>query len=184
MNNKYINLAKLTTKILLVGDLLVSCWLILLFIVSFVEYIYLENMTFGGSIIMENNGSIVRFAADPNAEGIPINENKGLFYTFWARTLLVLGVLYLILRTILRILNSINSLETFRKENVKSFRKIGKLFMVWFVLAIPTIRSINEEPSLSVGFYLGYVVCALICFVLAEIFSEGNKLMEDNKLTI
>lgn len=179
MKNKYINLARLITRLLLVGDLLLAGIIILLLILWNVDVSYFEN------IRVLNDGSIFKFTTSPNAQGTPLSEYSNfLFYFTCIRALAVTGVIYLILQTVLKVLGSIDSLDTFRKDNVKSFQKMGKLFLLWFLLAVPTIRMINASLSLSIGFYFMYVVWALICFVLAEIFSEGNKLMEDNKLTI
>ncbi len=178
MKNKYINLAKLVTKTLLLGDFLLAGILILMIILWQIDISYFDN------IQLENDGSIFKFTTNSNEVKSPLSEYGGLFYFICFRALMVTGILFLILKTVLQVLGSIDSLETFRKENVKSFRKMGKLFLIWFALATPTIRSIDDKLVMTVGFYLTYIVCVLICFVLAEIFSEGNKLMEDNKLTI
>ncbi len=179
MKNKYIHLAKLITRLLLLGVILLAGIIILLLILWNIDVSFFEN------IRVLNDGSIFKFTTKPNAQGMPLSEYSNfLFYFTCIRALTVTVAIYLILQTVLKILGSIDSLETFRKDNVKSFQKMGKLFIAWFLLAIPTIRIIDGDLSLSVGFYLMYIVWALICFVLAEIFSEGNKLMEDNKLTI
>lgn len=179
MKNKYLRSAKLITQLLLLGDLLLAGIILTLLILWNVDMSFFEN------IRVLNDGSIFRFTTKPNAQGIPLSEyNNFLFYFTCIRALSVTAVIYVVLKTVLKILGSIHNLETFRKDNIQSFQKMGKLFLLWFLLAIPTIRMIDGDLSLSVGFYLTYVVWAVICLVLAEIFAEGNKLMEDNKLTI
>ncbi|MEO9483811.1 MAG: DUF2975 domain-containing protein [Ekhidna sp.] len=179
MNNKILHLAKLTTKVLLIGDILLAFILIVLMIVWQVDTSYFSD------IRIVNDGSIFKFSNNPELEGMPLSRyGSPYFYFLVFRALLITGVLYLILLTALRIITSIENLETFRSENVKSFRRMGNLFLLWFALAIPTITNINGVSSITMGLYFNYAVWALLCFVLAEIFGEGNKLMEDNKLTI
>ena len=178
MKNKYIGLAKTATKIILFGDLLLAGILIVMTILWQVDISYFDH------IQVENEGSIFKFTTSTDKVKFPLSQYGDLFYFVCFRALIVTGILFLILRTALQVLSSIDSLETFKSDNVKSFRRMGKLFIIWFTIAIPTIRTINDKLTMTIGFYLTYIVCALICFVLAEIFSEGNKLMEDNKLTI
>ena len=179
MNNKILRLAKLTTRLLLFGDLLLGLVLIILMIVWQIDTRFFEN------IRVVHDGSIFKFTNSEQAEGLPLS-NYGSFYFYFLviRALTIVGVLFLILKTAHKIISSIEHLETFRSANVASFRRMGNLFLIWFLLAIPTIKLFNGSVSISVGLYFNYAVWALICFVLAEIFSEGNKLMEDNKLTI
>lgn len=182
MNNKILSLARLTTRILLIGDIFLASILILLMIAWQIDVGYFEN------IYVLSDSGIFKFSTSPKIAGVPLTPLSayGSFYFYFLvfRALLVTGVLFLILQTILKVIRSIGNLDTFRSENVKSFRKMGNLFLVWFALAIPTITGLGGQVSLTMGLYFNYAVWALICFVLAEIFSEGNKLMEDNKLTI
>lgn len=184
MNNKILHLAKLTTRILLFGDIFLAFILIVLMIAWQIDVRYFEK------IHVLNDGGIFKFSTssktvDAALPLTPLSEYGSFYFYFLVlRALLVTGVLFLILQTILNVIRSIGNFDTFRSENVKSFRKMGQLFLVWFALAIPTITGLGGKVSLTMGLYFNYAVWALICFVLAEIFSEGNKLMEDNKLTI
>lgn len=184
MNNKILSLARLTTRILLIGDIFLASILIILMITWQIDVGYFEN------IHVLNDGSIFKFSTSPKTGDTtlpltPLSEYGSFYFYFLVfRALLVTGVLFLILQTTLKIIRSIGNLDTFRSENVKSFRKMGNLFLVWFALAIPTITGLGGKVSFTMGLSFNYAVWALICFVLAEIFSEGNKLMEDNKLTI
>ncbi|WP_420318113.1 DUF2975 domain-containing protein [Ekhidna sp.] len=179
MNNNILRLAKLTTRILIFGDILLGSILIILMIVWQIDVGFFED------IRVVHDGSIFKFTNSNNAEGMPLSKYSSFYFYFLVlRALIIVGVLYLILQTAQRIIKSIGDLDTFRSENVTSFRRMGNLFLIWFVLAIPTIKIYDDAASISVGFYFNYAVWALISFVLAEIFSEGNKLMEDSKLTI
>ncbi len=179
MNNKILHLAKLTTRILLFGDIFLAFVLVVLMIVWQIDTSFFED------IRVVHDGSIFKFSTRDSVEGLPLSKYGSIYFHFLLiRAMIITIVLYLILQTAHRIIGSIENLETFKSENVASFRRMGNLFLVWFMLAIPTIKIVDDATNFSIGFYFNYAVWALLCFVLAEIFSEGNKLMEDNKLTI
>lgn len=95
---------------------------------------------------------------------------------------------YLIVREIVRIIQSIRSLSTFKEQNTIGFRKAGTYFLVLFLISIYSIYEIPGEgfPRTIVEFSidLEYIIPAIICLILAEVFKEGNKLREENQLTI
>jgi hypothetical protein len=75
-------------------------------------------------------------------------------------------------------------IQTFRKANVKSFRKIGKYFLLIFILTSFSI--VIFEQGMFYGFSLSFtpLVLMFVAYILAEIFKEGNDLSEENQLTI
>ena len=132
-----------------------------------------------------NDGSIFKFETSPSNDGILLRTySSGYFYFLAIKALIMTGILFLILRQAIRVITSISTFETFRHENSEAFRQMGKLFIVWFIIAIPGIRELEETLQISAVIHSRYIIYALICFVLGEIFSEGNKLMEENNLTI
>lgn len=179
MKNKILRIATILAKVFLAMDVLLAGILLFLMI----------SWAFGAgffeSISVEHDASIFKFNTKPALEGIPLSEYGSIQFYFICLQALVLTVLsFLIIQLSIKVINSIKSLETFRMENVNSFQKMGKLFMVWFFVDIPSIVQNAYTTSFSAELGLKYIVFAIICFVLAEIFSEGNKLMEDSKLTI
>ncbi|MCX2745557.1 DUF2975 domain-containing protein [Mangrovivirga sp. M17] len=118
-------------------------------------------------------------------KGVPISNIPSLYIYLWSvKYLIYYIVLFFIVTIAIKIIKSIKSLSTFRSENVQSFRKIGLLFILMMALASISIYASNGEVSLKLDLELNYLIWALISFVMAEVFSEGNKLMEENKLTI
>lgn len=83
-----------------------------------------------------------------------------------------------------KIIKSVKKLQTFRKDNVKSFRKIGKYVALIFILTSYTYISFKNGylSNINISFsFLGFII---LPFIMAEIFKEGKKLQEENDLTI
>lgn len=89
-----------------------------------------------------------------------------------------------VVQLVIKVLQSLKSLETFKNENVKAFRKMGYLFIIIFITSIPSLQMVNGTQQVTISLAPGILLGTLICYLLAEIFREGNRLMEDNKLTI
>ncbi len=193
MNNNILRLAIFSAKFILALDILLGLILVFFMIAWPMELSLLED------IHVAQNSSIFKFETSPSFEtspegGIPLSPPLSEFGTFYfyficARSLTMVAILFKIIQLSIRIIKSISSLETFRFENVFSFRKMGQLFLIWFIVAILSIKPLTEfgvtiGVTMTTTLDFKYPLFALVCFVLAEIFKEGNKLMEDNKLTI
>ena len=90
----------------------------------------------------------------------------------------------LILTEAIKVINSLKSVDTFKKENIKAFRKMGYVFIALFTIHMFAVDQNSEGFELRLSIPLNYLLAVLGCFILAEIFKEGNKLMEESKLTI
>ncbi len=83
-----------------------------------------------------------------------------------------------------KIMLSVKNSQTFRRENMLSFKKIGKYIFGFFLLTSYTTVSFEK------GGYSGYqislipIFLMLIAFIMAEVFKEGNALEQENELTI
>ncbi|QCK15666.1 DUF2975 domain-containing protein [Mangrovivirga cuniculi] len=118
-------------------------------------------------------------------KGVPVSEVPSMYIYLWSvKYICYYIVLFFIVTIAIKIIKSIKSLSTFKSENVQSFRKIGLLFILLMLISSFSILAINGEVSIKLDFDFNYLIWALISFVMAEVFSEGNKLMEENKLTI
>jgi hypothetical protein len=95
-----------------------------------------------------------------------------------------MGCYILIIRESLKVVRSIKSLETFRIDNIRSFQRIGKLILVLLVLNAVILTHNGHHWDWYFEFNPTYLLGTLVCYILAEIFREGNKLMEEQKLTI
>jgi hypothetical protein len=106
-----------------------------------------------------------------------------LYFTFFQ---FVLGTILslLMVQEVVRILKSVQDLETFNSRNVKSFRSLGYLCLAMAALNSLLILTTNQVVirSFSADFtMLGFMLAA---FIMAEIFKEGHKLSEQDQLTI
>lgn len=123
---------------------------------------------------------------------IELEENEqhqlsnALFYSVAFRLLIMLVLLYLMQDNLRRILQTIQDLETFHTQNAKSFRRLGWILFIYFLLDLPQVTPVGEQMELTItlSFSFEILVLSLLAFVLAAVFAEGNRLMEENRLTI
>ena len=81
-------------------------------------------------------------------------------------------------------MQSVKSFKTFQKNNVYSFRKIGKYIFIIFLLS-SYIKVRFQQGGIS-GTHINFtpLLLGLVAFIMAEIFKEGNELEVENNLTI
>lgn len=96
----------------------------------------------------------------------------------------LLIVLFLSTREFKNIIKSVQHLKTFRDYNVQSCRKIGKLVFIYFILSSFYSYQFNEVSYSGFSMSFTPLIIALLAFIMAEIFKEGNVLLEDKELTI
>jgi hypothetical protein len=177
MKNKILHLALVVTRIIMIlvitiGTLLLGVMIYWPFDPSLFDLFYFST----------ENGLTITTEAEKGTKLESIEA--GYFYFLSLKGLIELSLFYLILRNVIGVVKSIESLKTFHQANIKAFRRMGRLFVVWFLIEIPEVNLSALDTSIALQVVPGYAVGALICFVLAEIFSEGNQLMEENQLTI
>ena len=100
-------------------------------------------------------------------------------------------LLFLSIKEFQNIIQSVKRLDTFRLNNIMSFRQIGKYLILYFILTLLYfILSFNNTLYFGQGGFsqtsisFTPLLFALISFILAEIFKEGNKLQQENELTV
>lgn len=97
-------------------------------------------------------------------------------------------VLFLIVSALERVIRSVKSLETFRTENSSLFRQIGKYFLFLFWISAFRFEArgdlSNMHTDITFDADLTPLILMLAAYVLAEIFKEGNKLYEEEQLTV
>ena len=96
----------------------------------------------------------------------------------------VLFFMFLLITEFQKIMQSVKNLNTFQKNNVRSFRKIGKYLFIIFLLS--SYFKLRFQQGGMTNFSLNFtpLMFMLIAFILAEIFKEGNLLQQENDLTI
>jgi len=105
-------------------------------------------------------------------------------YFSYLKFIAILILNYLIITQFGRVLKSVRKLKTFHQTNVEAFRKIGYYCLLITGLSTFNYWAFNDYTKSSFSISINILLLSLIAFILAEIFKEGNNLMEENKLTI
>lgn len=161
---------------------------LILFVLILSGFIYwLFNPAALDSAIISTNGDDIklRFVTGETNQGYPLSAihwSMALFHTL--KYSVVLLLLYFIFGRGLRVIAAMDHFETFRRENVQHFKMVGALFL-WLAL-LDTIDFFWVGGKFWFNFELPVtnLVAALVAFLLAEIFREGNRLMEEQELTV
>ncbi|WNH08479.1 DUF2975 domain-containing protein [Thalassobellus suaedae] len=140
------------------------------------------------------NSQTNAFNAFTKWKKIDVGEDKEVYslekittsslYLNYFKYVAVLLVIFLLIKEFQKVMQSVKHFNTFREDNIKSFRKIGKyLFMFFLLTCYFAVRF--QDGGIS-GFSISFtpLILMLLAFVFAEIFKEGNFLMEENELTI
>ncbi|MBU2951499.1 DUF2975 domain-containing protein [Tamlana agarivorans] len=93
-------------------------------------------------------------------------------------------LLFLVTKEFEKIIKSVKQIKTFHKNNVISFRKIGKYLLILFVLSSYSALTFQQGGMSSLHLIFSYLILALLAYIMAAIFEEGNNLSEENKLTV
>lgn len=106
-----------------------------------------------------------------------------LYFNFLRYTL-ILGIIFMVFKEFQKIMESAQNIEAFRKENVASFRRIGKYIFGYFLLI--NIYYIGFEAGSLTGFNASFtpLLLVLLAYIMAELFKEGYLLKQENDLTI
>ncbi|PCH75381.1 MAG: hypothetical protein COB98_09010 [Flavobacteriaceae bacterium] len=97
---------------------------------------------------------------------------------------LMLLIIFLSLKEFRKLIKSVENISTFQQQNVQAFRTIGKYLIIYFFLSNYSYYGFEQGTQLSYHLDLTSLVIALFAYILAEIFKEGNKLAEENSLTV
>lgn len=105
-------------------------------------------------------------------------------YLTYARYSGLLIFLFLSIREFNKAIKSVQNLKTFKNDNVKSFRRIGQYVIFYFLLS--SVYSYQFKEVGFSGFEVSFtpLIIALLAYIMAEIFKEGQLLLEDKELTI
>lgn len=105
-------------------------------------------------------------------------------YINYLRYTLILGIIFMIFKEFQKIIESAQNIETFQKENVVSFRRIGNYIFGYFLLT--SIYFMGFETGSLTGFNVSFtpLLLVLLAYIMAELFKEGHLLKQENDLTI
>ncbi len=125
----------------------------------------------------------VDWTKSPKTHAINSITTFSLYYTFF-QLMAILTLFYLSIFEFQKVVESVKNLKTFQERNVKSFRRIGNYFLAVYLLSIYSYVAFADDFTTEIELEFVSIFIILIVFVLAEIFKEGNKLQEENQLTV
>jgi hypothetical protein len=174
-------------KIVLALSKLVQ-WFQLLFIVVVligVGLYVIDPMLINGFHLVNNS---IIFSSEPPANGIQISMLTGVnslvIYVAALRIVLISTLLWMIFNQVKKIIRSIDNLSTFHLSNINSLDLIGKYLLGIAVLKLIRLGLSGDKLSFSLDVEVYPIATALLVFVIAEVFKEGNKLKQESDLTI
>lgn len=129
--------------------------------------------------------SIDIMGADSSTGTVNLGELNG-FMVFWIflRSTFFLGITILIVRKIMSVLKSIDKVQTFYGSNIQHFQDLSKLGFIAFIASGINFSYIEGSIQISLGLVAGPLLFSLACLVLAEVFREGKKLLEENNMIV
>ena len=118
--------------------------------------------------------------------GKPVIEKLTLFshYLIYFRILLIFVLSIMTTFEFLKVIKSVRSISIFRRTNVSSLQNMGKYMFGYLLISGFNIAYFTY--SYFYEFTVDFVLLAIIAliFILAEVFKEGNRLQEENQLTV
>lgn len=123
---------------------------------------------------------------ESNSDKIYPLENwstTSLYFTY-LKTAGIIVLIILSIHQFEKVINSVKNLHTFQNLNVYSLRKIGLYCILIFGLNIFSYWDLGTNMAQTISFNTTPLFIALIAFILAEVFKEGNNFMEENQLTV
>jgi hypothetical protein len=105
-------------------------------------------------------------------------------YIIYIQMLAQLVLWILVVQEFLKVIQAVKLVQTFREQNVKSFQKIAAYLLWIFIISSFTFIAAGKTGHFSFDFSFTTLVLMLASYILAEIFKEGNRLYEEEQLTV
>ena len=112
------------------------------------------------------------------------NLNTTSLYLGYFQISGILFILFLSAKEFQKILESVKQVKSFEVENIKSFRRIGKLIFIYALLTSFQILNYDNGYFHGIGISFTTLSIVLLAFIMAEIFKEGYAIKQENDLTI
>jgi hypothetical protein len=174
MKNRYLLFTFYLARFMQVGYALLS----LLF------FYLILSATFDWSLpsFVDREQNPIMFVEILNFDEIRESSFNLVFFSIKAIVLIILFILSL--ESLIKIINSIKEISAFKENVVGQFTRIGVFMMICFVVTLFDVKSSATGMTVQFSLEFQYLLFGLVGFVLAEISREGNKLWEENQLTI
>lgn len=164
----------------------------------------IHEVLIDGASIADLNPGNLKPGGNYRLENITINADirvkQNLVTNPWwlsvLKAILVLGILYLLLKTAWIINNIIYNIykgTMFRNEAVKLMREMGVLLILYFAadyiyqqVTYSESNMINSPFKIinTSGFNFEVLICGLLILIIADAFKEATQLKEEQELTI
>ncbi len=110
--------------------------------------------------------------------------NHTMIYWIFFRGTFFMVLNILIIQKAIQLLKSIESLQTFYKNNIHVFKQLSKLGFAGVVFACFNFIYLDGELNINLTIPFAPLLFAMACLVMAEVFDEGRKLLEEQKLIV
>lgn len=107
-----------------------------------------------------------------------------MVYWLYLRAVIFFTITLFIIREADYILKSVASLKTFYDQNEEHFRKIARWAFIGFILSCFNFSYLNQGFQLDFRLVFAPLLLSIGSLVLAEIFSEGKELSEDQRMIV
>lgn len=105
-------------------------------------------------------------------------------YLMFLEWIITIALIYLGIKEFQKVMASVRTLRTFARSSIKSFRRIGIYALIFFIITNHYILWFEGEAKIELSISFIPLIYALLAFIMAEIFKEGNALKQENDLTI
>lgn len=109
---------------------------------------------------------------------------KSSLYFNYIKLSIILLLVFLCVKEFQNIIESVKEIKTFQKRNISSFKKTGKYILIVAILMSYTSYSFQQGGTSGFQISLTPLILSLLAYIMSEIFKEGYKLSEENKLTV
>lgn len=160
-------------------------------------------------IVIKNKGSVLNYNQNnstPPATYEAYKNNKldviyfvklqkGDKIMLMIKLLFSLVITFLIIKQLINFILSVKNFSTFHGNNSKYFKNMGKYFgllLIFHLLFVtksytmifPDMVYTSRHINLDLSTYFFLTACLILCFIISEVFKEGEQLRIENDLTI
>jgi len=186
--NPLLNVATFTCKIFCLAQLGMFLFITIVLIHWHIDRdFYSEKVLTSGFLNKSTIGYSVttRWTTDTLKAPLTLSNVKpASLYFCYIQISMTLFLTFLTFKECLKVIRSVRLIQTFKKANIKSFRSIGKYFLLIFILTSFSVVYFKQGMFYGLSLSFTPLILMFVAYILAEIFKEGNDLSEENQLTI
>lgn len=183
MQNRVIQSALLLTRLSLWLAIAVYGVMIFMLVYWLIDPTHFDQWVIVNPFIAGSAGFQVQ--RTPVDQGIALSGlSAGMMYWLAIRTTFFFLLVFLALRKVLKVLNSVNATKVFHPDNVKNFKQLAMIGLIYAILCTVNFGVIDGISTVNLAIPFEPLLFAAGCWVLSEIFAEGQRLKEDSNSII